>query len=133
VIISQYQHLAAAMTDQPLIRNGPLAATRVLFICSQNRLRSPTAERIFSARAGLEVASAGIAPDAAHPVSGQALEWADLIFVMENWHQSELSRRFGPQISNKRVVCLDIPDVYMYMDPDLVRLLEAKAGPFLLA
>ncbi|MFN8910720.1 MAG: protein tyrosine phosphatase, partial [Betaproteobacteria bacterium] len=37
---------------------------RVLFICSQNRLRSPTAERVFSKRAGFEVASAGLNPEA---------------------------------------------------------------------
>ena len=106
---------------------------RVLFICSQNRLRSPTAERIFSERMGLETASAGIAADAVHPVTPQTLEWADVVLVMEDWHQSELARRFGAELGDKPVICLDIPDVFAYMDPTLVRLLEAKAGPILLA
>jgi predicted protein tyrosine phosphatase len=105
----------------------------VLFVCTRNLLRSPTAERIFSGREGLETASAGVAPDAVNPVSGELVQWADLIFVMEEWHQSELARRFRPHLKNKRVICLDIPDEFHFMDPVLVRLLEAKASPFLMA
>ena len=104
---------------------------RVLFICSQNLLRSPTAEEIFSKRAGLEVASAGTDPDATTPVSSELLEWADLIFVMEKAHRTKLSRKFRPYLKNKRIICLDIPDEYGFMDPALVRLLEAKVGRFL--
>lgn len=104
---------------------------RVLFICSQNRLRSPTAERVFAGREGLDVASAGLDTNASTPVSVELLEWADLIFVMEESHRNQLSRKFQPYLKNKRVVSLDIPDVYGFMDPVLVRLLEVKAGPFL--
>jgi predicted protein tyrosine phosphatase len=42
---------------------------RVLFICSQNELRSPTAERVFSGRRDLEVASAGLNHDAPQPLT----------------------------------------------------------------
>lgn len=105
----------------------------MLFICTQNRLRSPTAEQMFSGRAGLEIASAGVAPNAVNPISGELVQRADLIFVMEQWHQSELARRFRPHLKNKPVICLDIPDEFDFMDPGLVRLLEAKAGPFLMA
>jgi predicted protein tyrosine phosphatase len=103
---------------------------RVLFICSQNRLRSPTAEHVFSNRAGFEVASAGVSPDAETTVSPELLEWADVIFVMERAHRNKLSREFGALLHSKRIICLDIPDEFEYMDPALVRLLEAKAGPF---
>ena len=103
---------------------------RVLFICSQNRLRSPTAERVFSNRPGFEVASAGTNPDAETTVSPELLEWADVIFVMERAHRSTLSRDFRAQLKTKRIICLDIPDRYEYMDPELVRLLEAKVGPY---
>ena len=102
----------------------------VLFICSQNRLRSPTAEQLFSNRAGFEVTSAGLNHDAEVTVSPELLEWADVIFVMERAHRSKLSRRFAAHLSSKRVICLDIPDRYEYMDPELVRLLESKAGSF---
>ena len=103
---------------------------RVLFVCSQNRLRSPTAEQVFSNRAGFEVASAGTDPAAGTPVSPELLEWADVIFVMERAHRNRLMKRFAPHLKSKRIVCLDIPDEFEYMDPALVRILEAKVGPF---
>ena len=103
---------------------------RVLFVCSQNRLRSPTAERVFSGRPGFEVASAGLYNDAETPVSSELVEWADVIFVMEETHRSMLSKKFRPHLKDKRVICLDIPDQFDFMDPVLVRLLEAKVGPF---
>jgi predicted protein tyrosine phosphatase len=105
---------------------------RVLFICSQNRLRSPTAEQVFSSRPGFEVASAGLNPDAETTVSPELLEWADVIFVMERSHQNKLFKKFGAFLRTKRIICLDIPDQFEYMDPVLVRLLEAKVGPFFL-
>ena len=104
--------------------------TRVLFVCSQNKLRSPTAEQVFSNRAGFEVASAGTDRGAETPVSSELIEWADVIFVMERAHRNKLSKSFRAQLKDKRIVCLDIPDDFEYMDPMLVRLLEAKAGPF---
>jgi len=103
---------------------------RVLFICSQNRLRSPTAERVFSDRPGFEVASAGLNQEAGTPVCPELLEWSDVIFVMEKIHKSKLSKKFRPYLKAKRVICLDIPDEFEFMDPALVRLLEAKVGPF---
>lgn len=104
---------------------------RVLFICSQNRLRSPTAEQVFSNRPGFEVASAGLNPEAATPVCPELLEWCDVIFVMEKAHRHKLTRKFSPYLRDKRVICLDIPDEFEFMDPLLVKLLEARAGPFL--
>lgn len=103
----------------------------VLFICSQNRLRSPTAEQVFADRPSIETASAGLKPDADVPVSPELLQWADLIFVMERAHRSRLSSRFRPWLGGKRIVCLDIPDDYDFMQPTLVDLLERKVAPFL--
>ena len=98
----------------------------VLFICSQNRLRSPTAEQVFSSWPGIETSSAGLNHDAENPVTPELLEWADLIFVMERAHRSRLSAKFKASLGDKRVVCLEIPDEYEFMDPDLIRLLKAK-------
>ena len=103
----------------------------VLFICSQNRLRSPTAEQVFADWPGIETASAGLKPDADVPVSPELLRWADLVFVMEPAHRSRLSSRFQPWLGGKRIVCLDIPDDYDFMQPTLVELLERKVAPFL--
>ena len=99
---------------------------RVLFICSQNRLRSPTAEQVFASWKGIEVASAGLAAEAANPVTPELLAWAHLIFVMEKAHRNKLAKKFRAHLADKRVVCLDIPDEYHYMDSALVALLKAK-------
>jgi predicted protein tyrosine phosphatase len=101
-------------------------ALNVLFICSQNRLRSPTAEQVFADWPGIETFSAGLKPDADNPVTPDLLQWADIIFVMERTHRSKLSAKFKPHLGKARVICLDIPDEYEFMDPDLIRLLKAK-------
>lgn len=102
----------------------------VLFVCSQNRLRSPTAEQVFSNRSGFEVASAGLNPEAETPVSPELLQWADIIFVMERAHRNKLSKKFLAHLKSKRIICLDIPDEFEFMDPGLIRVLEEKVGPF---
>lgn len=98
----------------------------VLFVCSQNKLRSPTAEQIFSRRADLEVDSAGTNHDAENPVTPEALAWADVIVVMEKAHRAKLQRRFRAALGGKRIICLDIPDDFAFMQPELVALLETK-------
>lgn len=103
----------------------------VLFICSQNRLRSPTAEQVFADWPGIETASAGLKPDADVPVSPELLQWADLIVVMERAHRSRLASRFQRWLGCKRIVCLDIPDDYAFMAPALVALLQTKVPPLL--
>ena len=103
----------------------------VLFVCSANRLRSPTAEQVFSTWPGVETDSAGISSGASVLLSSEQVDWADVIFVMEKTHRSKLARRFRSHLKGKRVVCLDIPDDYGFMDPVLVRMLEVRVGRFL--
>jgi predicted protein tyrosine phosphatase len=103
----------------------------VLFICTQNRLRSPTAEQVFADWPGIETLSAGLGNEAATPVSPELLTWADLVFVMEPVHRRKLAQKFRAHLGGKRVVCLDIPDRYAFMDPALVRLLRQKVPRFL--
>lgn len=104
---------------------------RALFICSQNRLRSPTAEQVFAAWPNVETDSAGLAPDATVCLSTEQIAWADIIFVMEKAHHNKLSKRFRQHLKGKRIICLAIADDYEFMDPGLIRLLEARAGSFL--
>jgi len=63
--------------------------------------------------------------DSATLVSAELLDWADVIFVMEKVHRSKLSQRYGKQLKKQRIICLDIPDKFEYMDEELVRLLKA--------
>jgi len=104
---------------------------RVLFVCSQNRLRSPTAEAVFSNYAGLEVLSAGTASDAVTPVSVDLIEWSEIIFAMENYHRNKLRERFGKLLETKRLVVLRIPDDYKYMDSELIEILKIKVSQHL--
>lgn len=101
---------------------------RLLFVCARNRLRSPTAERVFAAVPGVEVESAGVAPDADNPVTPELIAWADVILVMEATHRAKLTRLFSAALRGKRVVCLDVPDDYDYMDPGLVQILRERVG-----
>jgi len=104
---------------------------RALFICSRNRLRSPTAERVFADWPDIETDSAGLAPDAEVRVSAEQLDWATLIFVMEKNQRSKLTRQYRAVLAGKRVICLDIPDDYAYMQPELVSLLQRKVPALL--
>lgn len=103
----------------------------VLFLCSQNKLRSPTAEAIFSGYDDLQVSSAGLDASAVVPVDSEVLAAADIIFVMERSHRNRLSKKFQRYLKDKRVICLDIPDEYDFMDPALIELLERKVLPLL--
>ncbi len=104
---------------------------KLLFICGKNRLRSPTAEVVFGEYEGLETDAAGVDRDAEVIVNGEAIAWADLIFVMEKPHRSKLSSKFQSHLKGKRVICLDIPDEYDFMNPELVELLKKKVLPLL--
>jgi predicted protein tyrosine phosphatase len=105
--------------------------TRVLFLCSQNRLRSCTAETVFSDRKGLVVRSAGTLPNAHVRVDKALVAWADCIFGMEREHADYVRAHFEGASAGKPLVVLDIPDDCNYMQPELVSLLEARVAPHL--
>lgn len=96
----------------------------VLFICSRNQWRSPTAEQVFRRYPGLSVRSAGTSRNAKKRVSHELLHWADVICVMEQKHKDRLMAEYRRLLENKPLHILDIPDDYRYMDPVLVTQLE---------
>lgn len=97
-----------------------------LFVCSQNKLRSPTAEHVFADVVGINTLSAGTNRNAETPLSDELVEWADFIFAMERAHRNKLQKKHRSALKSKRVIVLDIPDEYEFMDVHLIRLLEAK-------
>lgn len=105
--------------------NRPL---RVLFVCSMNRWRSPTAEQLYRLDPRLEVRSAGTRPEANRRISERDLKWADVVFAMEREHASSLSSKF-PHLELPRIEVLDIADEYPYMDPRLQELLRLSIEP----
>ncbi len=103
----------------------------LLFVCSENRLRSPTAEAVFSKYPGIHAIGAGTNADADTPVSGDLIEWADVVFVMEKSHRNRISKKYKELLKGKRLVCLEIPDVYERMQPELIKLLESKIPKYI--
>ncbi len=105
---------------------------KILFLCSMNRLRSPTAERVFRGVPGLEVRSAGLdLAQAQCPCEAEDLQWADLVLVMEARHRKQLNAKFGADMRGRKAIVLGIPDQYAFMQPELVDLLLAKVPQFL--
>lgn len=103
----------------------------VLFVCSRNKKRSPTAEFIFSNLEGVNVLSAGTSVDAETPISADLVEWADLILAMENVHRKRIQERFGSSLRNKTIAVLGIRDECENGDDELVRQLRQAVTPYL--
>jgi predicted protein tyrosine phosphatase len=106
-------------------------AKRVLFICRLNRHRSATAERIFCKRTDLDVRSAGTEEDALVRVNKRMLDWADVIFAMDPLQMEALRRMFPANPALERVICLEIDDVYSFLEPRLVQILEQRVAEHL--
>jgi predicted protein tyrosine phosphatase len=101
---------------------------RALFLCSRNRLRSPTAEQVFFVLARCRDRFGRLGARCGDTLEIEQIRWADVLFVMERKHKTKLTKKFGRYLNGKRIVCLDIPDKYDFMDPELIALLLKKAG-----
>jgi predicted protein tyrosine phosphatase len=104
---------------------------RALFVCHYNRRRSATAERFFAKDPSLDVRSAGTSPEAMVQVNERMLDWADVVFVMDDEQRAALTRAFPRHPAVARIVNLDIKDDYHFLDPDLVALLKERVTPHL--
>jgi len=103
----------------------------ILFICSRNQWRSPTAEKVYAKDPRVQVHSAGTSPKARHTVNAKDIAWAELLFVMEYKHKDRLKAEFSKILQYKKIIVLDIPDEYGYMDEELVGLIEASVEGYL--
>jgi predicted protein tyrosine phosphatase len=101
---------------------------RVLFVCSGNVSRSPTAEALFGHCEGFEVRSAGTSARSPNPIGEDLVAWADVIFAMEEEHRAALVERF-PRAEGK-IEVLGIEDIYRRGDPRLVMALKRKLAPY---
>jgi predicted protein tyrosine phosphatase len=99
---------------------------KVLFICNQNENRSKTAEVIFRDKCNSR--SAGLFN--LSPITAEEIGWADLVVVMEESQRKEIASRFPSLYLQKRIVSLDIPDVYRFNDPTLISMLDARMEQF---
>jgi len=105
--------------------------TNILFVCSENRLRSPTAEAIFSEYSNVNAISAGTNKDSETTVSGDLIEWADVILVMEKVHKTKISKAFPNLLKGKKLAVLSIQDNYQFMDEELIQILKRKVPNYI--
>ncbi|GAB3917886.1 low molecular weight protein tyrosine phosphatase family protein [Mucilaginibacter boryungensis] len=101
--------------------------SNLLFICSKNQWRSPTAELLFRNHSVHQARSAGTSEQARIKINQKLLDWADVVFVMERRHRDILKQRFT--VPSKKLIVFDIEDNYQFNDPELVAMLkEALEG-----
>ncbi|WP_020470717.1 low molecular weight protein tyrosine phosphatase family protein [Zavarzinella formosa] len=106
-------------------------AKQVLFVCEGNLHRSPTAERLYSTSPGLKTRSAGLSEMARIQITPELLDWADVVFVMEQTLLKMIRRRFPDSLIDKELVCLRIPDDYQFMQPELLAILTERLMSYL--
>ena len=104
--------------------------SNILFVCGRNKRRSKTAEQVFRRDSRFNAKSAGLSPKSPHQLSARDIEWADLIFVMEQSHKARISEMFR-DFDIPAVEVLAIPDDYEYMDTELVDLLVGGVEAYL--
>ena len=102
---------------------------KLLFICSRNKSRSYTAEKMYEKMDQYQVRSRGTENGSRIKVTEGDIGWADIIFVMENRHSYRLRKKFSDAIQGKRPVTLFIKDIYDPMDPELIKKLKEKLAP----
>lgn len=103
----------------------------ILFLCSRNHWRSPTAEAVYRNDPRVEVQSAGVSQAARRRVTEDLLLWADLICVMEHWQKKRVREDFPEIYPDLRIEVLDIADDYQPMDPALVERIREAVEPLL--
>jgi predicted protein tyrosine phosphatase len=105
---------------------------KILFICSANIDRSPTAEKtIHESYPDIETKSAGVLCDACQRVNKELIQWADVVLCMESYHKAKLQEMFNNMLEDKKLSCLHIPDRYRYMHPDLVSMIKERFDQWL--
>lgn len=104
---------------------------RVLFVCTQNKVRSLTAEHLYRVRPDLEVKSCGTATFAKNQLSKELLDWAEAVFTFDESQMEAIEKNFASVAQGKPVICLGLPDIFTYKSDALVVKLTAKIEPHL--
>ena len=119
------------LLDEEMPKESGKEKINILFVCSRNQWRSPTAEKVWSNHPQINVRSAGTSPRAKRTISPKDVRWADMILVMEKKHKNRVVAEFTRMVSHKPIHVLDIPDDYKYMDEELVELVNDSVAVIL--
>ena len=104
---------------------------KILFVCSMNQWRSPTAEKVYADKPLVTARSRGTNKKARVTVNPDDLKWADIVMVMENKHKQRLLAEYPGEMRYKELHVLDLPDEYRFMDPELIDEIHASVDPIL--
>jgi len=104
---------------------------RVLFVCTQNKVRSLTAEHLYRERPDLDVRSCGTAAFAKNQLTEEVMKWADMVFIFDELQAEAIDKKFGKDAFGKEIISLGLADVYQYKSESLVLKLTAKIEPYL--
>jgi predicted protein tyrosine phosphatase len=104
---------------------------QLLFICSRNQWRSPTAANLFKNSQLYVAKSAGTSDKARIKLTASLINWADQIFVMEKRHAAIIRQNYPELVKDLSIVTLNISDDYQYMDPELIEILEPRLAEYL--
>ena len=107
------------------------AKPRILFVCGRNQWRSPTAEEIYRRDPRLDVRSAGVSPSSRQRINEKTLHWASLVLVMERKHAARIREQFSYMDELPPIESLQIPDEFVFMDPELIRLIREAVEPII--
>ncbi|WP_091475780.1 protein tyrosine phosphatase [Flavobacterium swingsii] len=90
-----------------------------------------TAETIYKNNSDFNVKSAGTENSARIKINSKLLVWANLIFVMEKHHKEKLILNFPDETKNAKIIILEIPDIYRFMDNELIDEIRISVSEYL--
>jgi predicted protein tyrosine phosphatase len=90
-----------------------------LFVCNQGENRSKTAAKLFNGKFASLYNLKNI-------LTKEILEKTDIIYVFEEEQREEIAKRFPLQYMKKKIINLDVPDIYRYNQPELITILKKK-------
>jgi predicted protein tyrosine phosphatase len=106
---------------------------KVLTVCSAGLLRSPTIAWYLNKHWDFNCRAVGVYDYALVPVDEVLIDWADWIICVDKEKARYVIDNFGDYIGvKKQVIYLDIPDIYGYRDPKLVKIIEEQLAPYLI-
>ena len=103
----------------------------VLFVCSRNQWRSPTAEKLYEKDERVNVRSRGTSRNAVQTLTANDIRWSSVILVMEDKHRKRILATFPDETRYKPLHVLDIPDDYRFMELDLISLISSAVDPII--
>jgi predicted protein tyrosine phosphatase len=101
---------------------------KLLFICNIGQNRSKTAAEIFSK--SYETKYFGIYIEYSKKAK-ELLDWADVVFVMEEHQRKFIADNYPKQYITKRILNLEIIDSYKYNQPELIKILKERVNDWL--